>query len=76
MSYTNDHKHIVDKIFKIPYAIVDPIKYSKYKTQNNFILSGIELGFVGSILCGIVYTHRTINYGRSSFIGIYSSHTV
>ena len=47
-----------------------PIKYSKYKTDNHLLFSGIDLGWVGNSLCGIVYKNSTTKYGRYVFLYI------
>ena len=66
----NGHQHIIDKNFRVLDAIGGPIKHSKYMTKNDLVFSELDLGLVGSILCGRMDNHRLAKYGRYIFLDI------
>ena len=66
----NDHQKFINKTFSIVDTIYNTTKYSTYKTDNVFILSGPDIGFSNVIFFMIVDNHNTINDGRSDFLDI------
>ena len=67
---TNGHQHDIDKILRIPDTIGDNIKYYKYKTDNDLVLSVLDLLLVETSLHDRVDKHRLTNDGISVFIDI------
>ena len=59
------NQNFIDKTFKFSDDIVDPNKYSEYKTENNLVFSRIYPGVVDSILHGIVDNKMITNDGIS-----------
>ena len=66
------NQKFIDKTFKFSDDIVDPNKYSEYKTENNLVFSRIYPGVVDSILHRIVDNKMITNDGIAIFIEIYS----
>ena len=66
----NGQQHVIDKNFRGPDAIRDTIKYSRYKTENDLVFRGLDLGFVESILCGRLVEHIITKDGRAVYLDI------
>ena len=66
----NGHQHVIDKIFRLPDAIGDPIKYSKYKTGNYSVFSVLDPNFVESNLHGRMNNYRLVDDVRDIFVDI------
>ena len=58
------------KKFKVPYGVGEPIAYTKYKTENDLVFSGLDLGLADSSLFGRVDKHRVSKYGRVFLLDI------
>ena len=70
----NGHQHVIKNKFRVTDTNGEPIKYSKYKTDNNLVFSRLDLGLVESILSVIVENNLLSKDLRNTFLDIYEYH--
>ena len=58
------------KKFRVPESIGDPIKYTKYKTGNEVLFRGLDIGLIESSLCVKVEEHILTKDVRAVFLDI------
>ena len=58
------------KKVRVPESIGDPIKYTKYKTGNEVLFRGLDIGLIESSLCVKVEEHILTKDVRAVFLDI------
>ena len=65
---TNIHQHITNKTLKVLNYIEKPNKYLNYKTKNNLVSSGKNLGLLNKNMQEILKNYNIHKDGRDYFI--------